>query len=128
MFTYINEVMLFIRYNFKIKFIRKFLREFYFNFIEENIFKLSYINKVEPYDNLNYHKPTNHRIVQLKAEAKAESSHEVPLTVQEKDKLITKHKEEFKEFYTTCKDSIKLSNYEFEKLSIKVAIAYSNGT
>ena len=43
------------------------------------------------------------------------------------DEDITKYKEEFKEFYTTYKESIKLSDYQLESLSIKIAEAYHKG-
>ena len=106
------------------------------------MFMTSNINIMEPYREIEFNDksssrnspvnsstlpPTNTRIRDLKTEAKAESSQEAPLDYQEKDKIITKYKDEFKEFYTTYRKFIKLSNYELEKYSIKVAIAYYNG-
>jgi hypothetical protein len=44
----------------------------------------------------------------------------------ERGKYITKCKEEFKEFYTLYRKSINLSDYELEKLSIKVVATYVN--
>src|SRR5271156_1615880 len=46
---------------------------------------------------------------------------------QERDRDITKFKEEFKKFYTVYKEFIKLSNYELESLSIKMAIEDEKG-
>jgi hypothetical protein len=43
------------------------------------------------------------------------------------DEYITKYKDEFKEFYTTYRKSIKLSDYQLESLSIKIAEAYHKG-
>jgi hypothetical protein len=43
------------------------------------------------------------------------------------DECITKLKNEFKEFYTTYKESIKLSDYQLESISIKIAEAYHKG-
>ena len=45
----------------------------------------------------------------------------------DKDNYITKCKEEFKEFYTINRKSIKLSNWELEKLNIQIAKEFSNG-
>jgi len=132
----------FICYSLLIIIIHELIDYFNINSFKGKIFMASNINKTEPYRELglsnksssknspinSYILPTNRRITELKAEAKAESSsQETPLPLTEKDKLFTKYKDEFKEFYTTCRESIKLSNYELEKLNLKVAIAYTNG-
>jgi hypothetical protein len=49
------------------------------------------------------------------------------LAFQERNNDILKYKEEFKEFYTTYRESIKLSDYELESLSIKIAIENDQG-
>jgi hypothetical protein len=49
------------------------------------------------------------------------------LAYQEKNNNIIRYKEEFKVFYTTYRESIKLSDYELESLSIKIAEAYHKG-
>ena len=43
------------------------------------------------------------------------------------NEYITKYKGEFKEFYTTYREFIKLSDYQLESLSIKIAEAYHKG-
>ena len=142
MFAYINENLLYLKNSLKIS-CKYFIRKFYYHIIIDNkMLMISNINIMEPYRETEFNDkpssgnspansstlpPTNTRIRDLKTEAKAKSSQEAPLDYQEKDKLITKYKDEFKEFYTTYRKSIKLSNYELEKYSIKVAIAYSNG-
>lgn len=119
--------------------IHELIDYFDINNFKGKILMASNINKTEPYRELSLSEkpssknspinssilPTNRRITELKAEA--ESSQETPLYLKEKDILFTKYKDEFKEFYTTCRESIKLSNYELEKLNVKVAIAYTNG-
>jgi len=146
-YFYIENTMSCV-FNFYTSIIRMFsykniLKHFYSHYlIEDKMLIASNINKMEPYREIGSSNkpsfssspinssslpPTNIRITCLKAEAKAESSEETSLTYQEKDRLITKYKDEFKEFYTTRREFIKLSNYELEKLNIKVALAYSNG-
>lgn len=48
------------------------------------------------------------------------------LAFQEKEKIINRYKEEFKEFCTTNRESIKLTTDDIEKLTIKVANKYYN--
>jgi hypothetical protein len=69
--------------------------------------------------------PINYQTKSQIAEASAiqEETKARDLAFQEKNRCINKCKEEFKEFYTTYRDSIKLSDYELEKLSIKIAKA-----
>jgi len=49
------------------------------------------------------------------------------LAFQERNKNIIKYKDEFKEFYTTYRESIKLSDSELESLSIRMAIEEEKG-
>ena len=50
-----------------------------------------------------------------------------PSAFTEKDKDFTGYIDEFKEFYTTYRESIKLSNSELEILSVKMAIENDKG-
>jgi hypothetical protein len=49
------------------------------------------------------------------------------LAFQERNNNIIRYKNEFKGFYTTYRESIKLSDYELESLSIKIAIENDQG-
>jgi hypothetical protein len=51
----------------------------------------------------------------------------VDVAFQERNNDIIRYKDEFKVFYTTYRESIKLSDYELESLSIKIAIENDQG-
>lgn len=50
------------------------------------------------------------------------------LTFQERNSNIIRYKDEFKKFYTVYKESIKLSDYQLESLSIQVALENEKGS
>lgn len=49
------------------------------------------------------------------------------LAFQERNNNIIRYKDEFKVFYTAYRESIKLSDYQLENLSIQVAIENEKG-
>jgi hypothetical protein len=73
----------------------------------------------------DFERPKHKRIIDLRCSEKMYDSTQ-DLALQEKEKAINKYKEEFKEFYTTNRDSIKHTNEHLEKLTIKIANKYYN--
>jgi hypothetical protein len=73
----------------------------------------------------DFKRPLHKRISELKYSEKEYDSTQ-DLALQEKEKTINKYKKEFKEFYTTNRESIKLTTDDLEKLTIKVANKYYN--
>jgi hypothetical protein len=72
-----------------------------------------------------FERPKHKRIIDLRcSEKKYDPSQD--LANIEKEKTINKYKEEFKEFYRTNRESIKLTNEDLEKLTIKIANKYYN--
>lgn len=86
-------------------------------------------NKGEGYmDSANsddFERPMHNRIRELRYSEK-EYDPSQDLAFQEKEKTINKYKKEFKEFYITNRESIKLTTDDLEKLTIKVANQYYN--
>jgi hypothetical protein len=85
-------------------------------------------------DNVNEMKPSREIIFRNKGCSSLRpvnfnrpATYEKPSAFQESNKYITWCKTEFKEFYTTYRESIKLSNYKLESLSIKMAIEENKG-
>lgn len=72
----------------------------------------------------NFERPKLNRILELRSSEK-EFDPSQDLAFQEKVKNFENFKKEFKEFYTTKRESIKLTTDELEKLAIKVAKKYS---
>ena len=73
----------------------------------------------------NFKRPMHKRIREIKCSEK-EYDFSQDLALQEKEKIIEKYKKEFKEFYTTNRESIKLTTDDLDKLTIKVANKYFN--
>lgn len=78
-------------------------------------------NKEKGYnDSANSNRPVHNRIRDLRYSEKKYDPSQDHIYL-EKEKIINKYKEEFKEFYSTNKESIKLTTDDLEKLTIKVA-------
>jgi len=87
------------------------------------------INEMKPTREIRYSGKTNSslRPVNFNHLATSQEASAQDLAFQERNKKILRYKDEFKEFYTTYRESIKLSDYELESLSIKMAIENEKG-
>jgi hypothetical protein len=74
--------------------------------------------------NFNDFKLPKHKRIRELIDSEKEYDSTQDLALQEKEKTINKYKKEFKEFYTTNRESIKLTTNDLEKLTIKVANKY----
>jgi len=89
----------------------------------------SYNNGEGSSANFNDFKHPKHKRIRELMDSEKEYDSTQDLALQEKEKTINKYKKEFKEFYTTNRESIKLTTNDLEKLTIKVAnIYYSTGS
>ena len=125
-----------------------FLKGFGFNSLKNQMFMSSNVNEIKPYREigLSYKGNSDYRPVKSSPLSNPPITPDncpstftnpsntqtnrstIPINHQSKasdlvlqDKWVTKCKDQFKEFYTTYRDSIKLSDYELEKLSLKIA-------
>lgn len=101
---------------FKVSSFKQVIKGYNFKGLKDKIIIASNINEMKPYREIGLSNKSSYSHPSTRSlEA---------LSFQEKDKFITKCKKEFKEFYTTYRESIKLSDWELEKLNIKIAIIY----
>jgi hypothetical protein len=82
------------------------------------------INEMKPIRETLFSGKTNSSLCPMKVNHSATSQEVsgVDLAFQERNNNILRYKNEFKKFYTTYRESIKLSDYELESLSIKIAL------
>jgi hypothetical protein len=87
------------------------------------------INEMKPIREIIFNGKTNTslRPVNFNHSATSHKASAKYLAFQERNKNILKYKDEFKDFYTTYRESIKLSDYELESLNIKMAIGEEKG-
>ena len=88
------------------------------------------INEINPVRETKFGGKTNSSLPSVNFNHSAtfqKVSSSVNLAFQERNNDIIMYKDEFKEFYTTYRESIKYSDYELESLSIKIAIENDQG-
>jgi hypothetical protein len=87
------------------------------------------ISEIKPTREIKFSSKTNYnnRPVNFNDWVTSQKTSAKYLAFQERNNNIIRYKDEFKEFYTAYRESIKLSNYELESLSIQVAIENEKG-
>jgi hypothetical protein len=85
------------------------------------------INEMKPTREIKFRNKSSNSLIPVNFSPNRSTTFQRASPFQVKDKYITKLKGEFKEFYTSYRESIKLSNYELESLSIKMAIEIAKG-
>ncbi len=87
------------------------------------------ISEIKPTQEIKFSSKTNSslRLVNFNDSVTSQKASAKDLAFQERDSNIIRYKNEFKEFYTAYRESIKLSDYQLESLSIQVAIENEKG-